>query len=275
MRESFTLSKSYRCSRENNTIHNAEKPTNRPEGFRGRRGSFMIKSRKSALISTFAILLSLTVLTRPSVAQSYDAAGDFSTSGNPNGVWSYGWSTTLGSAFNLDSVKTNTYSGTNLSGWLTTLAPDGSPLILHNGTGSPVTLGNSTFQPGQLALGPGLNLQYSVLRWTALSSGTFNINATFSGLSALGDTSDVHILHDGVSIFNSNVTGSPAPESYSGSQSITAGDTIDFAVGVGSNGNYDEDLTALSATIVPEPGTLGLVGMSLVGLLSFRFLKRK
>jgi PEP-CTERM motif len=86
---------------------------------------------------------------------------------------------------------------------------------------------------------------------------------------------DVHILHDGVSIFNSNVTGSPSPTSYSGLQGIVAGDTIDFAVGVGSDGNYNEDLTALSATIVPEPDTLGLVGMGFGCLLSFRFLKRK
>jgi hypothetical protein len=236
----------------------------------------MTTSRKSALVSTFVALLSLAVLARPCAAQSNNAEGDFSTGSNPNGAWSYGWTTTLGSAFNLDSVSTNTYAGTGLGGWLTTLAPDGSPLVLHNGTGSEITLGNSTFEPGQLALGPGQNLQYSVLRWTAPSSGAFNIFASFSGLSALGDTSDVYILHDGVSIFDANVTGTHLPKAYSGSQTITAGDTIDFVVGVGSDGNYDEDLTSLTASIaVPEPGTLGLVGISLIGLLSFRFLKRK
>lgn len=31
----------------------------------------------------------------------YDAAADFSPTSNPNGVWSYGWSATLGGAFQL------------------------------------------------------------------------------------------------------------------------------------------------------------------------------
>ncbi len=56
-------------------------------------------------------------------AVSYNPAGDFSLAGNPNGVWSYGWSTTLGSAGNLDSSNTTAYSGiSGLDGWLTTLA---------------------------------------------------------------------------------------------------------------------------------------------------------
>jgi hypothetical protein len=222
-------------------------------------------------------LLCLAAVALPSAALAYSAAGDFSTSSNPNGVWSYGWSTTLGSAFNLSSSNTTSYAGDGLGGWLSALSPDGSPLVLHNGTLNPITTQNSTFQPGQLALGPGFFLQYSVLRWTAPSSGTFSIAATFSGLSSLGDSSAVNILHDGVSIFASNVIGTPSPTSYSGNQNIIAGDTIDFTVGVGSDESYDEDLTALSASIVavPEPGALGLVGAGFGCLLSLRFLKRK
>jgi hypothetical protein len=90
-----------------------------------------------------------------------------------------------------------------------------------------------------------------------------------------GDSVDVHILHDGSSIFNSTVLGSPSPTSYSGLQSIVAGDTIDFAVGFGSDGNNFSDTTGLSATLVPEPGTLGLVGLGLGCLLLFRCFKRK
>ena len=44
--------------------------------------------------------------------------------------------------------------------------------------------------------------------------------------------------------------------------SITAGDTIDFAVGVGSNGNYNEDLTALSATIAVQAVHLDSLGLA-------------
>ena len=40
----------------------------------------------------------------------YDAAADFSPTNNPNGVWSYGWSSSLGSTFNLD-VSSTTVDG--------------------------------------------------------------------------------------------------------------------------------------------------------------------
>jgi hypothetical protein len=234
----------------------------------------MTTSRKSALISTFATLLSLVVLTRQSAAQVYSAAGDFSTASNPNGAWSYGSSTGLASVFIPSAIPTNNDSGLHLDGWLGTTV-DTSPYVLHNATAHNVTNASTVYQPGQLGLHPGPQGQYSIVRWTAPFSGTFSINATFSGLSLLGDTTDVHIFLDGVSIFNSNVNGSPAPTSYSGLQSVVAGDRIDFAVGFGTNGNHNEDTTGLSATIVPEPGTLALVGMGLACLFSLRFLKRK
>jgi hypothetical protein len=259
------------------TTKQQHKPNNRSEGFRGRKGSsVMTTSRKSTLISAFATLLSLVVLARPSAAQSYNAAGDFSIGSNPNRAWSYGWSTNLASGFIPDTISSNNYIGSSLIGWLGNQhAGDGVPTVLKNPTASPITLVSTTFQPGQLALDPGFSGQDALIRWTAPSSGTFSINATFSGLSALGDTADVHILHNGVSFFDAAVVGSPSPATYSGLQSITAGDTITFAVGFGSNGNYNEDITGLSASIVPEPATLGLVGMGLACLLSFRFLKRK
>jgi hypothetical protein len=238
----------------------------------------MTTSKKSTLISTFATLLGLVMLARPSAAQSYNAAGDFSSSSNPNGAWNYG-SLSLLSGFTLDSSNVTTFFSTSLSGWLGNLdaRPDGIPYVLHNGTANPITLANSTYQPGQLALQAGLNGQYSVVRWTAPFSGSFSIAATFSGLSSVGDSSDVHILLNGVSIFDANVNGSPSPQSYSGIRTIAAGATLDFISGDGNDGSPNEGNTALDASIVtvPEPGTLGLVGIGLGCLLSSRFLKRK
>ena len=236
----------------------------------------MTTSTKSTLISTFATLLSLVVIALPSAAQAYNAAGDFSTASNPNGAWSYGYSYGVGSAFILDTTSTTAYAGLALEGWLGNVdsAPGaGYPYALHNNTANPVTNNISTvYQPGQLGLQPGSSNLISIVRWTAPFSGTFSIAATFSGLDSNGDSADVHILRNGVSIFNSTV--SPNPTSYSGLQAVLAGDTIDFAVGNGGNG-INNDTTALSATIVPEPTTLGLVAMSLASLFSFRFFKRK
>ena len=237
----------------------------------------MSLSKKSVIISTFVTLLGVVIIALPHPALAYDAAADFSSINNPNGVWNCGWSASLGGTFNLDTTNTPAFHGLGLSGWLEgNPATDYAPYVIHNGTANPITYVNTTWQPGQLALNPG-GSNYAVLRWTAPSSGQYNISATFSGLSSIGASTDVHILLNGSSIFDSAVNGSPAPTSYSGLQSLSAGDQIDFAVGFGSNGNDHEDVTGLTASIVavPEPSTLGLMGAGLGCLLSFRFLKKK
>jgi hypothetical protein len=236
-------------------------------------------TRRITCISTVAALLGLVaVIALPRTALAYDASADFSTSINPNGVWSYGWSTTLGSAFNLDTSNTTAaYGLSGLAGWFSNQSAEGVPSILRNTTANPLAIGTFTqYQPGQLALNMN-GSEYSVLRWTAPSSGQFNIAATFSAVSTIGATSDVHIQTNGISIFDSAVNGFPAPTSFAGTVSLVSGDHIDFAVGFGSNGNDHEDTTALAATIVavPEPGTLALVSTALGALFSLRFLKRK
>lgn len=240
----------------------------------------MSSLKKSAFISSFTALLCFVVVARPQAALADDAAGDFSVSSNPNGSWRYGWSATLASAFNLDVTSTTSeYGVSGLAGWLSNQSgTEGVPYVLKNTTANPITWNFWTvYQPGQLALEAGYSGQYAVVRWTAFSAGQFNVAATFSALSQFGDSSDVHILRDGISIFDSAVNGFPNSQTYSGTQTLAMGDTIDFAVGFGSDGSVSEDTTGLAATIVavPEPSTLGLVGAGLGCLLSLRFLKRK
>ncbi len=216
----------------------------------------MTTSKKSTLLSTIVTLLSLAVLTRPSAAQSYNAAGDFSIGGNPNGAWSYGYSYGVGSAFILDTTNTASYGpGLALGGWMGNVdsTPGANyPYALKNFTSHPVTNNvTSVYQPGQLALQPAQSNVVSIVRWTAPFSGTFSMNTTFTGLDFFtGASVVVHIFHNGSSIFNSVVD--PNPRSYSGLQSVLAGDTIDFVVGNGGNG-INSDETGLSVTIVPEP----------------------
>jgi hypothetical protein len=214
----------------------------------------MSSLKKSAFICSFTALLCFALAALPYAASAYDAAADFSIGSNPNGVWSYGWSSTLGSAFTLETSNTTAaYGQSGLEGWLGT-GPDGVPSVLYNSTANSISIGGHTnFQPGQLAVNPGTSGEYYVVRWTAPSNGQFTIAATFSGLSTVGDSSDVHILLNGVSLFDSAVNGSPSPTPFSGIQNVTAGDHIDFAVGWGSNGNQHDDTTGLAASIVAVP----------------------
>ena len=47
------------------------------------------------------VLFILFSLSRSAATQSYNAGQNFSATNNPNGQWSYGWSPTSGSTFNL------------------------------------------------------------------------------------------------------------------------------------------------------------------------------
>ncbi|WP_199249738.1 hypothetical protein [[Phormidium] sp. ETS-05] len=60
-----------------------------------------------ALIEKFKIMLMaafiLGMTAKPSFSAVFNAASDFSLTNNPNGAWRYGWSSSLGSNFNLYS----------------------------------------------------------------------------------------------------------------------------------------------------------------------------
>ncbi len=193
-------------------------------------------------------------------ATTFDVAADFSATNNPNGVWSYGWSSTLTSDFNLypnhgkmsETIDIDVWAGSNFPG---------PPNVAHNGTGS---VNNDhptiTWQPGQFSLHPGDSGEYSHARWTAPYAGTFDIASTFTGIDHyLGTTTDVHVLHNGISLFDGSVNGWCDTSSFSTTVSVGMGDIIDFAVGYGINPNNTCDTTALSATIVPEPATIVLL----------------
>jgi len=197
-------------------------------------------------------------------ATTFDVAADFSATNNPNGVWSYGWSSTLTSTLNLypnhgkfddPIIPIDVWAGSNFPY---------PPNVSHNGTGITIDTHNTiTWEPGQFALHPGESGEYSHACWTAPYAGTFDIASTFTGIDRWGTTTDVHVLHNGISLFDGSVNGfgDTSSSSFSTTVSVGMGDIIDFAVGYGSNQNETCDTTALFATIVPEPATLLLLGL--------------
>jgi hypothetical protein len=194
----------------------------------------------AALIPAAPISAGMTVT-------SWDAAADFSAAANPNGAWSYGWSASRGSAFNTDTVTT-TFAG--LSVWTnagTQLEPD----VFFNGTGTDINPnGTNPIPAGTLAFHPGPTGQNAVVRWSAPTSGAYNLTAIFTGRDTVGTTTDVAVLSNGVQLFGGEVTGFLATQSFvAGPLNLNAGDTIDFTVGAGTDGTYFYDSTGLSAQI--------------------------
>ena len=207
-----------------------------------------------------------------------DVAVDFSSTSNPNGVWSYGWSLTLGSSLIL-STSPRTRDGVET--WPGDLAADGNPAEYHNGTPDVILLGGGArFEPGQFGLHPGPGGEYAVVRYTAPAAGSASITSEFSGQDTTGTSSDVHVLFNGLSLHNAVVegNGSSSVVPFDRTLTVAMGDTIDFAVGFGTNGSFFGDSTALAARIqlgpvsepspVPEPSTLALFALGLVGLAS-------
>src|SRR5262249_19034170 len=172
----------------------------------------------------------------------YDAAAAFSPTSNPDGVWSYGSTQALASPFTL-STDNRLVDG--LNAWLSN-----NTGVFHNGSASTITLGGIQYRPGQLGQHPGPNGEYSVIRWTAPDSAVIAIDGRFTGLDIA--TTDVHVLHNGTSLFDGAVNGFGNVPSFSASLSVLAGDTIDFVVGYGSNGTVAFDSTGLTATILTD-----------------------
>lgn len=176
--------------------------------------------------------------------QTYDLTLDFSAAQNPNGAWSYGWTASRGSTFNLVTTQGQATASGLLIGWLP-YPGIVSPAYAVTDWNAP-----SEFVPqGTLNLHPGPSGQNSVVRWTAPSSGAYPIQGWFRGNNFGGPTStDVAILHGAVEIFTGAINSYNVPLNFSLGEQTNAGETIDFSVGTGGNG-YGSDATGISATI--------------------------
>src|ERR1700757_2245008 len=165
------------------------------------------------LVFSLAALLSLT--NRNALAQtSFNAAGDFSPTSNPNGAWGYGWSASRVSTFNLLPTSTKLYVG--LPGvplnppiadvWTGAPSGDIAPSVFHNPATFVDTHGAYPFgccapyPVGGLGFHPGPNGENAIVRWTAPNTGLYKIQSTFSGLDyggQVGTTTDVAVLQNG------------------------------------------------------------------------------
>jgi hypothetical protein len=234
------------------------------------------------------VLLTSLSLSRSGAGQSYNAGQDFSATNNPNGQWSYGWSQTSGSTFNL-LPNTTYFYGNGADGSLLTLNVWNSnccgtvqPLVEQNPAAEMYFSGTATVPPntvcngcsyiGGLAFHPGPNGENAIVRWTAPSAGAYHVNATFVGEDVQGTTTDVAVYHRTATLtkklfgadvlgycgvapayfpsFSSSCYGTNPVQHFAGDIVLTAQDAIDFSVGYGING-YGYDTTGVDVVITP------------------------
>ena len=190
----------------------------------------------------------MTALTAVTPAATVGAApltwnpmAEFSAeNGNPNGVWSYGWMdpgfTTFTALVNKRSVPGG-YS--SWYGW----AGDETPSVGINGG----TTAINGVPPGYLLLHPGNGAEPSVLRWTAPVTATVRVVGQFQ--AGDGGAMQVAVRHNNTVRFSATDAGA-----FDLTVSVTAGDTLNFAV----FGGYAFGSTGLQVTLAATTFSLPL-----------------
>jgi hypothetical protein len=208
------------------------------------------------MFTTLLVFLAVT----PSLAQAdtWSLVGDFGiNNGNPNGAWTYGyysqWNHESNEVFPFE-VYPAPFNNGNTTGWGDSV---NGPLVWRNETQETL----AGVAPGQVALHGGRTTQ-SVVRWQSPVDGFATVNGQF--LPGDFGSPAIRVYKNGGLATLWSDTNAMA---FSGSISLTAGDTIDFMVDWATGGN-----TPLEATIevnsTPEPSTLtGLTGLGAVGAL--------
>jgi hypothetical protein len=187
---------------------------------------------------------------------SYDAVANFSTTMNPNGVWSYGElpSETAVSAFSVYPTEGALDFGA--TGWST--GSGSPPYVGVNNTGSPITGRGVTLPSGDLAMHPGASGEYSDTRFTVPGAGPVSATFTFAGLET-GTSTDVHVLYNGTSMADGTIAGYSTFSNTISIPAAAAGDTLDFVVGYGSDQSYIGDATSLTAQVTASGNKLAFI----------------
>ena len=208
--------------------------------------------RTVAIAITFLLLISATASAQAQQWKNadYDAVRDFSIQSNPNGVWSYGYLTSWGAPLTLYAWGGSCDAFPNMSWWAMPGCP--GPLIGHNDSDKKLCYLTWCVPVTYLLLHPGPNGELSVLRWTAPSSGKFLMETKFVGLDYAGPTSTYAyvLLNSKRSLLKAPITSYQWPLSFDPKALwLSAGDTLDFIVDWGKDGNMGYDSTGAEVKI--------------------------
>jgi len=129
--------------------------------------------------------------------------------------------------------------------------------VSFNPAYTPVYCKGSTWQSRQIALHPGLNGEYSVIRWKAPQDDDYQVDVTFEGIAKPQTTSDIHVYQNDTSLFAGflNIDGNTNTAQYQETITIHKGDRIDVVVGIGNDVPFG-DTTAVKILITGSDGTV-------------------
>ena len=211
-------------------------------------------------LSFFAFLVALSlILTHRVTAQSpnlpkpqYDAVKDFSLNSNPNGVWSYGSLDKYGDPLTLYTTAMTNCAGESESIWG---EPDcNTPWVLHNDSNQTICFESICVPPYVLHMDIGNNGAgpfITVLRWTTPQTGTYLFVAMAEGLDWYAPTNAAFRI-----IYNSKkqlawlaISSYEVPTIFRHQLTLSAGDTIDFAVDMGSDHDWHFNSTGVAVKV--------------------------
>jgi hypothetical protein len=187
-------------------------------------------------------------------SQSYNAAADFEqgwiAKTNPNGVWSYGYSSGFTDPVTLyDQATQPGDDGPNAQYWLSSSVDiEWSPGAQYN-HGPKYNDGNVDFLADEFVLVSGIGGQYSDLVFTAPADGTYSVAARFRGAQYRIGTVVAVVAHGKV-LFSASVTSVGQIVPFHTRVNLKAGKTVIFSVGPGG-GLQNTGLSLTVTTIAP------------------------
>lgn len=203
------------------------------------------------------------------VTNTWSVEAGFSTTANPSGPWSYGYMMRAGTV--PDPTTFSLYDrfvpATPCPLWCSSGIAGVDPNVTYNNSASVQSccgVNRIEWDPGEMSIGPGLNGELTVVRWTAPFAGHYDIAASFLDNQETGDSADAYVYHNATQLFAGapgTVVGSGVSHSET-SLLLEAGDTLDFIIGPGADnvatGNHSTLIATISLNTTNHPPVPGV-----------------
>jgi hypothetical protein len=207
----------------------------------------------------------------------YDLSRDFSVASNPSGVWTYGYSTNLGSELIPFTFSKYNYDENDVAFEVWAINSWEVPAVQHNNTSQTLISdgGQGIYPPGTVWFYPGpstidgsadasesiaAQANFGVLRFTVPADGGGDYDVLAAVRSAYtgpisGDT-DFHVLVNGTEVFGEFLPAE-GRTAYNTQLSLNPGDTVDFVIGRGEDNSYHGSGLIIDATLAKSCATPG------------------